>query len=308
VPLGREVILETLWVDGVWDTSDHSHRLQLLQSGGKCLAWCAGEPLNVREPMHAELEFADDEKRPFVADQLQCISHPAHTRAVGVRRWVFPERGGRWHASTVNRLAGAVADRVILLRSKCRSSRQDQEVEGSQVTQSDAASGAERASRGSVVVAGGSFWGVQEMLRDAPGVLWTRVGYAGGSTEHPTYLDVGDHAEAVEVRFDPTRTTLRDVLLLFLRVHDPTTPARQGEDIGERYRSLILTSSALDRQVAESTVAAAEQSGRWPARIVTVVGDMGVFWEAEASHQDHLRNNPKGYNPHFLRANWRLDD
>lgn len=176
------------------------------------------------------------------------------------------------------------------------------------MTQSEAISAAEHAARGSVIVAGGSFWGVQEMLRDAEGVLWTRVGYAGGSSEHPSYLDAGDHAEAVEVWFDPERTTLRDLLLLFLRIHDPTTPGRQGEDIGKRYRSLILTSSVRDREIAEATVAAAEESGRWPGHIVTVIADAGVFWEAEASHQDHLRRNPTGYNPHFVRANWRLDD
>lgn len=181
-------------------------------------------------------------------------------------------------------------------------------IEGSEVTESGATSGAEHVVRGSVIVAGGSFWGLQEMLRDAEGVLWTRAGYAGGSSEHPSYLDVGDHAEAVEVWFDPERTTLRDVLLLFLRVHDPTTPGRQGEDIGERYRSLILTSSVGDRDVAESTLAAAEESGRWPGHIVTVIADAGVFWEAEPSHQDHLRQNPSGYNGHFLRANWRLDE
>ena len=156
------------------------------------------------------------------------------------------------------------------------------------------------------VLAGGCFWGVQDLLRKYPGVLSTRVGYSGGDTPNATYRNHGTHAEAVEVFFDPTKITFRQILEFFFQIHDPTTPNRQGNDRGTSYRSAIFYTSAEQRRVAEDTIADVNASGLWPGKAVTEVAPVGDFWEAEPEHQDYLLMNPGGYTCHFIRPNWKL--
>jgi peptide-methionine (S)-S-oxide reductase len=156
------------------------------------------------------------------------------------------------------------------------------------------------------ILAGGCFWGVQELLRDYPGVISTRVGYSGGEVPNATYRNHGNHAEAVEIVFDPERITYRRLLEFFFQIHDPTTPNRQGNDRGPSYRSAIYYTTDEQRRVAEETIADVNASGLWPGKVVTEVAPAGDFWEAEPEHQDYLQKYPSGYTCHFIRPNWRL--
>ena len=143
------------------------------------------------------------------------------------------------------------------------------------------------------ILAGGCFWGVQELLRRRDGVISTRVGYTGGENEHPTYRNHPGHAEAVEIVFDPERISYRDILEFFFQIHDPTTKDRQGNDIGSSYRSEIFYTSDEQRQVAEDTIADVDASGLWPGKVVTEVSEAVPFWEAEPEHQDYLQRYPE---------------
>ncbi|WP_143230837.1 peptide-methionine (S)-S-oxide reductase MsrA [Actinosynnema sp. ALI-1.44] len=156
------------------------------------------------------------------------------------------------------------------------------------------------------VLAGGCFWGMQDLIRRQPGVLATRVGYTGGEVPNATYRNHRGHAEAIEIRYDPERTTYRDVLEFFFQIHDPTTKNRQGNDIGDSYRSAIFYADEEQKQVAEQTIADVEASGLWPGKVVTEVSQLGDFWEAEPEHQDYLERYPNGYTCHFIRPDWKL--
>ena len=156
------------------------------------------------------------------------------------------------------------------------------------------------------ILAGGCFWGMQELLRRRPGVVSTRVGYSGGDVANATYRHHGTHAEAVEVVFDPARISYRELLEFFFQIHDPTTVDRQGNDRGASYRSAIYYSSEAQRQVALDTIADVEASGLWPGRVVTQVEPAGDFWEAEPEHQDYLQRHPTGYTCHWPRPDWVL--
>ena len=156
------------------------------------------------------------------------------------------------------------------------------------------------------VLAGGCFWGVQELLRHKDGVISTRVGYSGGDVPNATYRNHGTHAEAVEIIFDPSRITYRDILEFFFQIHDPSTKNRQGNDIGWSYRSAIYYTSPEQKAVAEETIKDVDASGIWPGKVVTEVQPVGPFWEAEREHQDYLQRIPNGYTCHFPRPNWKL--
>ena len=156
------------------------------------------------------------------------------------------------------------------------------------------------------ILAGGCFWGVEELIRRQPGVISTRVGYSGGDVPNATYRNHGNHAEAVEITFDPTQTSYRDLLEFFFQIHDPTTVDRQGNDLGASYRSAIFYTSDEQKRVAEDTIADVEASGLWPGHVVTEVSPAGPFWEAEPEHQDYLQKYPNGYTCHFVRPNWKL--
>lgn len=156
------------------------------------------------------------------------------------------------------------------------------------------------------ILAGGCFWGVEELIRRQPGVISTRVGYSGGDVPNATYRNHGNHAEAVEITFDPTQTSYRDLLEFFFQIHDPTTMNRQGNDRGTSYRSAIYYLNDEQRRVADDTIADVEASGLWPGRVVTDVAPAGDFWEAEPEHQDYLEHYPNGYTCHFPRPGWVL--
>ena len=156
------------------------------------------------------------------------------------------------------------------------------------------------------VLAGGCFWGVQELFRRYDGVLSTRVGYTGGKTPNATYRNHGSHAEAIEIIFDPDRIGYRQILEFFFQIHDPTTRNRQGNDVGTSYRSAIFYTSEEQQHVAEDTIADVEASGLWPGKVVTEVVPATEFWEAEPEHQDYLLRYPEGYTCHFVRPHWRL--
>ncbi|MFE9253212.1 peptide-methionine (S)-S-oxide reductase MsrA [Streptomyces sp. NPDC007088] len=156
------------------------------------------------------------------------------------------------------------------------------------------------------VLAGGCFWGMQDLVRKLPGVTATRVGYTGGDTPHATYRNHGDHAEAIEILYDPVVTSYRDLLEFFFQIHDPTTKDRQGNDLGRSYRSAIYYTDEGQHAVAKDTIADVEASGLWPGRVVTEVEPAGDFWEAEPEHQDYLEKYPEGYTCHFPRPNWKL--
>jgi peptide-methionine (S)-S-oxide reductase len=156
------------------------------------------------------------------------------------------------------------------------------------------------------VLAGGCFWGVQELVRNLPGVIATRVGYTGGDVPNATYRNHGTHAEAIEIIFDPSLTSYRDLLEFFFQIHDPTTKNRQGNDFGLSYRSAIYYTSDEQRTVAEETIADVDASGLWPDKVVTEVEPAGPFWEAEPEHQDYLQRYPNGYTCHYVRPNWKL--
>jgi peptide-methionine (S)-S-oxide reductase len=156
------------------------------------------------------------------------------------------------------------------------------------------------------ILAGGCFWGMQDLTRKLPGVLTTRVGYTGGTVEHATYRHHEGHAEAIEITFDPAQTSYRDLLEFFFQIHDPSTLNRQGNDIGTSYRSAIFYRSEAQRQTAEDTIADVDASGLWPGKVVTEVTPAGPFWEAEPEHQDYLERYPEGYTCHFPRPGWKL--
>lgn len=160
------------------------------------------------------------------------------------------------------------------------------------------------------ILAGGCFWGMQDLVRRLPGVISTQVGYTGGTTENANYDTVKTgrtgHAEALEVVFDPARISYREILELFFQIHDPSTVDRQGNDRGSQYRSAIFWLSEEQKRVAEETIADVNESGLWPGKVVTEVTPVQPFWVAEAVHQDYLVRYPNGYTCHFPRPNWRL--
>ena len=156
------------------------------------------------------------------------------------------------------------------------------------------------------VLAGGCFWGMQDLLRRYPGVVSTRVGYTGGEVPNATYRNHGNHAEAIEIVFDPEKIGYRRLLEFFFQIHDPATPNRQGNDRGSSYRSAIYYTTPEQEQTARDTIADVNASGLWPGKVVTEVEPAGPFWEAEPEHQDYLERYPHGYTCHFIRPNWKL--
>jgi peptide-methionine (S)-S-oxide reductase len=156
------------------------------------------------------------------------------------------------------------------------------------------------------VLAGGCFWGVQDLLRRYPGVISTRVGYSGGDVPNATYRNHGTHAEAIEIIFDPQAIGYRKLLEFFFQIHDPTTLNRQGNDRGLSYRSAIFYTTGEQKRIAEDTIADVDASGLWPGKVVTEVAAAGEFWEAEPEHQDYLERYPNGYTCHFIRPDWKL--
>jgi peptide-methionine (S)-S-oxide reductase len=157
------------------------------------------------------------------------------------------------------------------------------------------------------ILAGGCFWGMEDLLRRAKGVVSTRVGYIGGEIDDPTYAHHDGHAEAVEVTFDPSVLSYRSLLELFFQIHDPTTYEQQGSDVGPSYRSAIFYTSDEQREVALATIAEIEGSGRWPGPVVSEINPEERFWEAEPEHQKYLVHRPGGYSCHFARPTWRLE-
>ena len=156
------------------------------------------------------------------------------------------------------------------------------------------------------VLAGGCFWGMQDLIRKRPGVLRTRVGYTGGDVPNATYRNHGTHAEGIEIFYDPAIISYRDLLEFFFQIHDPTTLNRQGNDVGLSYRSAIYYIDDVQKQMAEDTIADVNASGIWPGKVVTEIEPVGDFWEAEPEHQDYLERFPNGYTCHFPRAGWVL--
>ncbi len=157
------------------------------------------------------------------------------------------------------------------------------------------------------ILAGGCFWGMQDLIRKQPGVVATRVGYTGDpSVPNATYRNHGTHAEAIEITYDPDQTDYRAILEFFFQIHDPTTKNRQGNDLGPSYRSAIFYLDEDQKRVAEDTIADVEASGLWPGKVVTEVSPAGDFWQAEPEHQDYLLHYPNGYTCHFIRPGWKL--
>ena len=156
------------------------------------------------------------------------------------------------------------------------------------------------------VLAGGCFWGMQDLIRKKPGVINTRVGYTGGDVPNATYRDHGTHAEGIEINFDPSIISYRDILEFFFQIHDPTTKNRQGGDIGLSYRSEIYYTSETQKEEALRTIKDVDASGLWPGPVVTPVTAVSEFWAAEAEHQDYLETRPDGYTCHFARPGWKL--
>ena len=156
------------------------------------------------------------------------------------------------------------------------------------------------------ILAGGCFWGMQDLIRRKPGVLSTRVGYTGGDVPHATYRNHGTHAEAIEVIFDPSILSYREIMEFFFQIHDPSTKNRQGNDIGMSYRSAVYYTSDAQKQVAEQTIADVNASGLWPGEVATELAPAGDFWEAEPEHQDYLERIPNGYTCHYVRPDWKL--
>src|SRR5204863_5939242 len=156
------------------------------------------------------------------------------------------------------------------------------------------------------ILAGGCFWGMQDLLRRYPGVISSRVGYSGGDVLNAAYRNHGTHAEAIEIIFDPQTISYRQLLEFFFQIHDPTTRNRQGNDRGASYRSAIFYTSDQQKQVAIDTIADVDASGLWPGKVVTEISPAGDFWEAEPEHQDYLERIPNGYTCHFIRPDWKL--
>ena len=157
------------------------------------------------------------------------------------------------------------------------------------------------------ILAGGCFWGVEELIRNQPGVISTVVGYTGGDVPNATYRNHGTHAEGIEIVFDPAQLSYKALLQYFFMIHDPTTSNRQGNDIGTSYRSAIFYLDETQRQTALDLVAAMDASGKWPGKIITEVVPAGDFWNAEEEHQDYLQKHPYGYTCHFERPAWKMD-
>lgn len=156
------------------------------------------------------------------------------------------------------------------------------------------------------LLAGGCFWGMQQLMRRMPGVISSRVGYSGGNTPNATYRNHGDHAETLELIFDPREISFRTILEYFFQIHDPTTIDRQGNDRGRSYRSAIFYTSGEQQQIAQEAILDIEASGLWPGKAVTELAPASDFWEAEDVHQDYLEHRPNGYTCHFVRPGWRL--
>lgn len=156
------------------------------------------------------------------------------------------------------------------------------------------------------ILAGGCFWGMQDLFRRYLGVISTRVGYSGGDVPNATYRNHGSHAEAIEIIFDSEKLSYRKLLEYFFQIHDPTTLNRQGNDVGTSYRSAIFYTSDAQKRVAEETIADVNASGNWPGKVVTEVKPASEFWEAEPEHQDYLERYPSGYTCHYVRPNWRV--
>ncbi len=156
------------------------------------------------------------------------------------------------------------------------------------------------------ILAGGCFWGVQDLIRKRPGVISTRVGYSGGDVQNATYRNHGTHAEAIEIVFDPAQLSYRELLEFFFQIHDPSTKNRQGNDVGTSYRSAIFYTNDEQKRVAEDTIADVDASGIWPGKVVTEVSPAGPFWQAEEEHQDYLVKYPYGYTCHYVRPDWKL--
>ncbi|MBX9604339.1 MAG: peptide-methionine (S)-S-oxide reductase MsrA [Bryobacteraceae bacterium] len=156
------------------------------------------------------------------------------------------------------------------------------------------------------VLAGGCFWGMQDLFRRSEGVISTQVGYAGGDVPNATYRNHGSHAEAIEILFDPARVSYRKILERFFQIHDPSTKNGQGNDTGTSYRSAIFYTNDMQKRTAEDMVADVDASGLWPAKVVTEIVAAGDFWEAEPEHQGYLERNPHGYTCHFVRPHWKL--
>ena len=156
------------------------------------------------------------------------------------------------------------------------------------------------------ILAGGCFWGMQDLIRRMPGIVSTRVGYSGGDVPNATYRNHGTHAEAIELVFDPSKLSYRQILEFFFQIHDPSTKNRQGNDTGMSYRSAIYYTSDAQKKVAEETILDVDASGLWPGKAVTELAPAGDFWEAEAEHQDYLERIPNGYTCHYVRPDWKL--
>lgn len=156
------------------------------------------------------------------------------------------------------------------------------------------------------VLTGGCFWGMQDLIRQLPGVESTRVGYTGGDVKNATYRDHGTHAEGIEILFNPEQISYRQILEYFFQIHDPSTPNQQGNDRGSAYRSAIYYTNDAQHQMAIDTIADVDASGLWPGKVVTEIEPVGAFWEAETEHQDYLERFPTGYTCHFPRPNWKL--
>src|SRR6188768_3680472 len=220
-------------------------------------------------------------------------------------------RGSRKRASTVSlarnrcRSGGTVIDATYVRRALPR------ELSGMHdrcTSREDNQGGMENvnARMEKAILAGGCFWGMQDLIRRRPGVLSTRVGYTGGDVPNATYRNHEGHAEAIEITFDPEQISYRDLLEFFFQIHDPTTLNRQGNDVGTSYRSAIFYVDDEQKRVAEDTIADVDASGLWPGKVVTEVTKAGPFWEAEPEHQDYLERYPHGYTCHFIRPNWKL--
>jgi peptide-methionine (S)-S-oxide reductase len=158
------------------------------------------------------------------------------------------------------------------------------------------------------ILAGGCFWGMQDLIRRMPGIVSTRVGYTGGDVRNATYRNHGTHAEAIELVFDPSTLSYRKILEFFFQIHDPSTKNRQGNDTGTSYRSAIYYTSDEQKKVAQETILDVDASGIWPGKVVTELAPAGDFWEAEADHQDYLERIPNGYTCHFVRPDWKLPE
>lgn len=156
------------------------------------------------------------------------------------------------------------------------------------------------------ILAGGCFWGMQDLIRKMPGVVATRVGYSGGDVANATYRNHGNHAEAIEIEYDPAVMSYRKLLEFFFQIHDPSTANRQGNDLGTSYRSAIYYADEQQKQTALDTIADVDASGLWPGKVVTELAPAGPFWQAELEHQDYLERIPNGYTCHYVRPDWQL--